>query len=101
MKKLVDKNLNCLESNSANSEKTLSRRTGISSRRGLAQKSISQSEISRFFRNKNTSESKTVASKMAEGSLKDRKQSIEPDAIEDIEASVEKPKGHKRAFSSA
>ena len=30
-----------------------------------------------------------------------RRGSIEPEAAEDAQASVEKPKGHKRAFSSA
>jgi len=43
-----------LDKNGGGSEKTFSRRTGLSSqdrsRRGAYQKSISQSEISRFFK---------------------------------------------------
>ena len=62
----------------------------------MVQKSISQSEISRFFRNKNT-DSKTINKIQSEQKVKE----VNLDASNDeIRSSVER-RGHKRAMSSS
>jgi len=86
----------------AGSEKTYSRRTGLSSqdrsKRGGYQKSISQSEISRFF--KKAGKSNQINADTSMKSIKKDKQDKEEEGAADLRASANKPSDKKRASTA-